>query len=339
MLPLTWSEVDVLLTWDDGPAWWFRLTITGDRDSGYRLVGVVARERQRLPLGRCALLMDGLAIVDGVAARFDLAGGAAWIAQLRARTELVVPGGVHRGLREAIARSGVQDVDVPDDLRWEIREAAPRPRVTVGPPGEYNGACPVVLDFEYEGTVAPCDGGVAMLSDAGDVLFRRDQTAEQTALARLKELGVSGIEPNPYQRPAIHQRRLPALVHALVSEGWHVEAEGVRYRTVSAPRIHIRSGIDWFELDAATEDGIVFDLPAVLRALAKGQRTVTLGDGSMGVLPEDWLAAVALVVSLAERGAEGLRFRTSQAALVEAMLAGQPAVDWDEGFVKARERL
>ena len=62
------------------------------------------REGHRLPLAQCALLMDGFVVADGVAARFAVAGGAAWINQLRTRTELIVPGGVHR---EAIMRSGV----------------------------------------------------------------------------------------------------------------------------------------------------------------------------------------------------------------------------------------
>ncbi len=149
-------------------------------------------------------------------------------------------------------------------------------------------------------------------------------------------------ESNPHHvppAPTIHERRLSSLVHTLVSDGWHIEAEGVRYRSVAAPTLRIRSGIDWFELDAATEEGIVFDLPAVVKALAKGQRTIMLGDGSIGVLPEAWLASVAPVVSLADPAGDGVRFRPSQAGLVEALLAGQPMVDWDEGFLKARERL
>lgn len=339
VLPLTRSDVDVPLAWDAGPAWQFHLSITGHRDADYRVIGELVREGLRVPLGQVALLTDGLAVIGGVAARVDMAGGASWIAQLRARTELVVPGSVHRGLREAIARSGAQHVDVPDDLRWETRIVTPRPRVTVGPPDRFNGACPLDLAFDYEATTAPHDGGAAILSDPGDVLYPRDNAVEQGALARLKQLGASGIEPHPFQQSTIHPRRLAALVHALVSEGWHVEAEGVRYRTVAAPRLRIRSGIDWFELDAATEDGVAFDLPSVLRTLAKGRRTIALGDGSLGVLPEEWLATVAPVVSLADRSAEGLRFHTSQAALVEAMLAGQPAVDWDEGFSRAREKL
>ena len=340
LLPLTRSDVDVPLVWDDGPPWRFHLTITGGRDTAYRVAGGLVRDGHRLPLAQCALLMDGLVVADGVAARFDMAAGAAWIAQLRSREDVTVPGSVHRGLREAVMRSGVQNVELPADLTWESRRVVPRPRLMVGRPGRYNGACPLLLEFDYENTIAPHDGGRTLLSDSGDVMYPRDGAIEQAALARLKQLGASGIEPHYlHQQPAIHQRRLPPLVHALVSDGWHVEAEGVRYRTVAAPRLHIRTGIDWFELDAVSEDGVAFDLPAVLKAIAKGQRTITLDDGSVGLLPEEWLASVAPVVSLADRSADGVRFRPSQAGLVEALLAGQPAVDWDEGFVKARERL
>ncbi len=340
VLPLTRSDVDVPLAWDDGPPWSFQLAITGGRDTGYGVAGALVRDGHRLRLAQCALLMDGLVVSDGVATRFDMAGGAAWIGQLRTRDEVIVPGGVHRGLREAVMRSGVRHVELPADLSWESRSVVPRQRLIVGSPGRYNGACPLLLEFEYENTIAPHDGGLTLLSDSGDLLYQRDSTAEQAALARLKQLGASGIEPHYlHQQPAIHQRRLPALVHALVSDGWHVEAEGVRYRTVAAPRLHIRSGIDWFELEAVSDDGVAFDLPAVLKALARGQRTITLDDGSVGLLPEEWLASVAPVVSLADQSTAGVRFRPSQAGLIEALLAGQPAVDWDEGFVKARERL
>ncbi len=151
LLPLTRSDVDVPLVWDDGPPWRFRLAVTGGRDTNYRVEGLLVRDDQRLPLSRSALLMDGLVVIEDVAARFEMAGGARWIAELRSRAEVTVPGGVHRGLREAIVRSGVQDVDLPDDLAWENRTVMPRPRLIVGPPGRYNGACPLLLEFEYRG--------------------------------------------------------------------------------------------------------------------------------------------------------------------------------------------
>jgi SNF2 family DNA or RNA helicase len=133
---------------------------------------------------------------------------------------------------------------------------------------------------------------------------------------------------------------VPALVHALVGEGWRVEAEGVRYRPIAAPRLHIKSGIDWFEIEAADrgDDGAV-DLPELVKAIAAGRRTVTLGDGTIGMLPEEWLAKVAPLLSITDVDGGTIRFKTSQVALMDALLAEQPEVDWDEGFARARAQL
>lgn len=341
VLPLARSDVDVALSWDDGAPWRFLLSIAGDRGTGYQLTGVLTRDHERLPLTQCALLMDGLMIAgSGIAARLNVAGGAGWVAQLRARGQISVPAGAHRSLREVVMRSGVEHVELPDDLAWHVRIVAPQPRLSVGPPGRYSDACPLLLAFGYEESVAAHDGDRMLLSESGDLLYQRDQSAERAAVARLMQLGASGLEPHHWQQhPTIHRRRLPALVHALVAEGWHVDAEGIRYRAVAAPRIRLTSGIDWFELRAASEDGVTLDVPAVLKAMAKGERTIVLGDGTVGVLPEEWLASVTPVLSLADISAHGVRFRSSQAGLVAAMLAGQPSIDWDEGFIKARDRL
>jgi hypothetical protein len=122
-------------------------------------------------------------------------------------------------------------------------------------------------------------------------------------------------------------RRLAPLVHALVAAGWHVQAEGLRYRAIDAPRLRIKSNIDWFELEAEDSSGAAMDIGELLKALSSGRRTITLDDGSVGMLPEEWLARVAPVLSIAEATAEGVRFKPSQVALIDALLAAQPAVD------------
>ncbi len=86
--------------------------------------------------------------------------------------------------------------------------------------------------------IAANDGGLALLSDDGDRLYARDRAAERDALARLRQLGAAGMDPHQVPpAPTIHERRLSSLVHTLVSDGWHVEAEGVRYRSVAAPTL------------------------------------------------------------------------------------------------------
>ncbi len=155
----------------------------------------------------------------------------------------------------------------------------------------------------------------------------------------MQQHGVSELDQYGRGAALISARKLSTLVHALVARGWLVEAEGVRYRAIAAPRIHLRSGIDWFEMQASDEAGVSVDLSDLVKAFTTGRRTVTLDDGTVGMLPEAWLARVAPVLALGETGEGGLRFKPSQVALLDVMLAEQPEVDWDEGFARARERM
>jgi non-specific serine/threonine protein kinase len=57
------------------------------------------------------------------------------------------------------------------------------------------------------------------------------------------------------------------------------------------------------------------------------------------MLPEEWLARVAPLLTIGERTEDGVRFKPSQVAIIDALLATQPEVDWDEGFAKARDAV
>jgi superfamily II DNA or RNA helicase len=338
VLPPVKSDDEAVLTWDDGEPWRFGLTISSDATS-YRVDGMLVRGDVRHSIHDFALLTDSVAVLGQVAARFDPAGGFAWAVQLRARGALVVPADSRHALVHSLAQSGVDQVDLPDELRWEERVVPPRFRAIVGKPLPYGGVCPLELAVEYEGIRTPMDGLARVLSPDGHVMYVRDRVAEQQALATLKRYGVGGLEPHLMERPTISDRKVTGLVHALVADNWLVEAEGVKYRALSAPRLHIRSGIDWFEIDAEDDVGGAVDLPDLLKALQTGRRTVTLGDGTIGMLPEEWLARVAPLLMLGEAEQTGVRFKPSQVSLIDALLATQPAVDWDEEFERAREAL
>ena len=73
--------------------------------------------------------------------------------------------------------------------------------------------------------------------------------------------------------PTINYRKVASLVHALVAAGWLVQAEGVRYRALSAPRLKVRSGIDWFDLETVDESGAPIELPDLIKAVSSGRRT------------------------------------------------------------------
>ena len=69
---------------------------------------------------------------------------------------------------------------------------------------------------------------------------------------------------------------------------------------------------------------------------------VTLDDGSMGMLPEDWLKKYGMLAELGDprwRPNGPIRFGKAQAGLLDALLASQPEIKLDIGFGKVRQAL
>ncbi|HKK53317.1 MAG TPA: SNF2-related protein, partial [Myxococcota bacterium] len=173
-------------------------------------------------------------------------------------------------------------------------------------------------------------------------IFDRDPDRER---ALWQELLDEGLEPSPPEARGegelqLDRSRLSDCVARLIDRGWQVEAEGVRLRSPSTSRASVRTGVDWFDL----EGEVVFGdqrvaLPELLLAARAGGRTVRLDDGSLGLLPSEWLARLAPIAELAEANDGPLRFRPSQALLLDTLLAAQPEIDVDAAFEKACRRL
>ena len=130
-------------------------------------------------------------------------------------------------------------------------------------------------------------------------------------------------------------------MRALVTEGWRVEAEGRLFRAPRDMQMRVSSGVDWFELHARVDfgDDVSANLQDLLAALHRGEGTVLLDDGTRGLVPEEWLQRYAGVARFGQAEGDHVRFRPSQTALLDALLASQPAIAVDEAFVRAREAL
>ena len=119
-----------------------------------------------------------------------------------------------------------------------------------------------------------------------------------------------------------------------------MEAEGRLYRAPTRSQFTVSSGIDWFELRGQLDfEGTEIGLPTLLQAIRRGERTVTLGDGSVGLVPDEWLARFGMLAGLASQNGDHLRFKRSQAAILESLLEEQPNVTIDEQFEIARKAL
>lgn len=87
-------------------------------------------------------------------------------------------------------------------------------------------------------------------------------------------------------------------------------------------RVRISSGIDWF--DASVE--LVFgdqsvSIIDVKKALQQKQNFVKLGDGSVGILPEEWLKKYALLVKIGETKGNKIRLKKFHFSVLDELLA------------------
>src|SRR5690606_28168254 len=74
-------------------------------------------------------------------------------------------------------------------------------------------------------------------------------------------------------------------------------------------------------------------------AVRSGDNMIVLGDGSVGLLPEEWLEEHGLLTALGKLQGDHLRFRSTQAALLDALLRENELLTMDEPFRQVRERL
>ena len=199
------------------------------------------------------------------------------------------------------------------------------------------------LFFEYSGTIVSANEFArGVFQPEQNRVVVRDRADEAAAADRLRDLGFKfeADEDSADPHPRLNPKLLPKAVKALLNENWHVEADGKLYRRAGAFKVEVSSGIDWFDLSGKVDfGGQSVSLPTLLTAMRRGESVVPLGDGTFGLLPEEWLAKYAPLAAVAATEDDALRFSKSQVGLLDALLALQPESSVDEAFKKTRDEL
>ena len=338
------------MRWDDGQPWRFCLDIRtelGGKRWAWR--GGLRRGENRMDLAEPLVLLPGLLVLGvGRSARFDDLGVMPWILRLRYEKEIVfVEPQQDLMLGRILAETRVPPPELVETMRLEEIVARPRPCLTLRSPRQNWGLAADKLlgelEFDYDGAIIPAGRTtpLAVSTELG-LVIRRDPRTESSADIKLFELGFREakdprLDPGTLELPA---KRMGQVTKDLVQAGWRVEAEGKLIRPAGEFKLALSTGIDWFDLDGGIDyGGQSVSLPELLSAARRGDTMIELGDGSMGMLPDEWLKKYSMLadLGLAENGA--LRFNASQAGVLDALLANQPEIQVDAAFEKVRENL
>jgi len=342
------SQTMSLLRYDDGAPWEFRIELVRDeKRKEYIVSGVLVRGEEKKEVSSPELILQGgWGFWPGVVARLNDAKAFDWIMTLRQEREIRVAFDEGGELAEALYGGAVMPpVIMPDELRYEEVSMPPQPHLTIRRPKYARDSSWLwaQLRFNYKDSAVDPQrpGGFVLLKDRR-IAIRRDLAVEQDANQKLMDLGMRRLR-NPWETEAQWEfagQRLNRIVPGLIADNWMVEAEGKLYRRPGDLKIDVTTGVDWFELRGIVDfDGVSARLPALLKALKHQENTIVLSDGTIGMLPDEWLKKYGTLAALGSIEGDHVEFQRNQAGLLDALLASQPDATCDDTFRAVREQL
>lgn len=336
------------LRWDDGPAWELVAELREQGETRLALTASLRRADERMDLDRAQhLYASGFLLAGEGLAMAAPRTSQRWFSALNNNRELVIPQEQLPAFVERMMRSAdAPRLELPPGLGFESITEPPHPQLHIrreNRPGNVEWLRADLI-FDYAGrAVAEHERDNGFLDASARRWMRRDHDAEDEARKLLVSLGLVLVEA---QAPEARQWRfdgaaLPRVAVSLLDAGWRVTAEGKSFRAAVETRSEITSGVDWFDLKGAVDygEGASAQLPELLSALHRGERMIELGDGSYGLLPDEWLRQFATIGAMGLAKEDAIRFSSAQAGLLDALLAAQPDIDCDALFTRIREGL
>lgn len=336
------------LVWDENQVWQLCLCLEQMEDESWELHGEVRSGDKKLRIEKCDLLLPGgLVIHQNMIAKLEDFGAFDWIPMLLGDQKFTAKKNEEQDLVDwLLDMPALPQLDLPKTLQLEEVRPVPEPRLLFRSPskrGWKHERIHANVEFEYDGTrVRGSNVQWAVVQrDQGRCLLR-DQQREPAFWAQLDSLGFRRLVDH---RQAAHDvdigvGELGRAVRTLVNSGWQVHADGKEVRQPAAMKFNVRSDIDWFELTADVDfDGQKANFPELLAALSRGDSTIRLDDGSLGILPEEWLQQYGILAGLGNVSEDGVKFSTAQLGLVDALLSNQEYVDFDERYIEVRTKL
>lgn len=338
------------LRWDDGEPWELAIQVRqcGEEANDWVLATSILRGDESLPASEIELLVPGgLVLTSEVIARLHDYQAFGWVRLLDSGSAMRVPDGEQEELVDQLLdMPTLPRLVLPEQLHLEEVRVSPGKRLVIESPTTQARHLErlvgrVRFDYDGESISGLSDRWAIVRREQGRVLLR-DRPAEEAAWSQLQDNGFRRYLSDGGDGPDVEiaARDLGPAVRTLIEFGWDVSAGGAPVRRPGDVAFRVQSGIDWFELHGDVDfGGQTIPFPELLAALARGDTTVRLDDGSLGIIPEEWAARFGLLSSLGTASEDHMRYAPSQVALLDALLSAQSAVTVDDNFAALSQRF
>jgi superfamily II DNA or RNA helicase len=221
-------------------------------------------------------------------------------------------------------------VEIDPALISEIKDGDPEKRVVLQEKGDYLVFQPL---FAYKGFETKPGGKDELIIPDGDkvLIVRRDKAKEQQFISKLEALHSNFIRPEGGQQLALKGNDVlknnwfflfvDAMKEMKVPVYGFDALKNFRFNTAKPQtKIHISSNTDWFDarVDIVFGDQKV-TIADVKKALANRQQFVQLNDGTLGILPEEWIKKYSLLFRVGEGKQNQLRLSKYHMSVIDEL--------------------
>jgi superfamily II DNA or RNA helicase len=221
-------------------------------------------------------------------------------------------------------------VEFDASLISEVKEGEPEKRVVLQEKGDYLVFQPV---FSYKGFETKPGGKDDLIIPSGDkvMIVHRAKDKENAFMQKLELLHSNFIRPEGGQQLALKGSDVlknnwfflfvDAMKDMKVPVYGFEALKNFRFNTAKPQtKIHISSNTDWFDarVDIVFGDQKV-TIADVKKALANRQQFVPLNDGTLGILPEEWIKKYSLLFRVGEGKHDQLRLSKYHMSVIDEL--------------------
>ncbi len=230
--------------------------------------------------------------------------------------------------------------------KQEIRDSKPLAKIILKEKGDYLLFQPVFTYEGYDVRLGDKEKIVVPITDKL-LLIQRNIEAEQTFIQKIENLHSQFIHPSESDTLALKGTDVlknnwfflfvDAVKEMNVDVYGYDALKNFRFNTAKpSTKIYISSHTDWFDAKVEIQFGEQkVTVADVKKALANKQQFVQLEDGTLGILPEEWIRKYSLLFKVGEGKVDNIKLSKYQFSVIEDLYHQR---DEEELFIQLEEK-
>ena len=242
-------------------------------------------------------------------------------------------------------------VDFDKSMMKPVKDVSPEIRLQLTERGDYLLFQPV---FSYHGIEIKATSRKTITVPDGDkvLVIQRNADAEEAFISKLEALHSMFVRQDDKQTLVLRGTDVlknnwfflfvDAMKEMKIQVYGFEALRNFRFNTARpSTHIHVSSGMDWFDAKVEVEFGDQrVGIGEIKKALAGKQSFVQLGDGTLGILPEEWLKRYSLLFKIGEGKSDKLRLSRYHMSVIDELYENRDEKEisfaLDEKFEKIR---